>query len=174
MDIVHIDQIPAKESFSPVKINLEDETVSIKADTWVPYTALYKEFMEMEHLCKNGISPGVGLSAVQVGKPVKCFVAFIKNNWRHFLNCKYKGMSRKKRSMEGCLSLPGKHFLLERYSKIKVWGSELIIDQEDGLRIIEVNAAFSGMNAVIMQHEIDHADVDEGLAGCRQRFVVFG
>jgi len=155
VEIVPVDQMPSKELILPVETNQGDKLVLME-ENWVPYTALYKEFTDMEHLCKHGDLPGIGLSAAQVGKPTQCFVAFIDGEWRHFLNCKYKGMSTKKNSMEGCLSLPGRHFRLERYSKIKVWGNELVIDMEEGLKIIEVSRTFSGLDAVIMQHEIDH------------------
>jgi len=153
-EIVALDKIPSKEmleSAFPVEFNQEDRTVLIDGE-WVPYTALYKEFLDMQQLCKK--SDGIGLSAAQIGKPLPCFVASLDGTWRHFLNCKYRGMSFKKKSMEGCLSLPGRHFVLERYSKVKVWGHELVDD--DGLKIVEVNKAFSRINSVIMQHEIDH------------------
>jgi len=161
VEIVPVDKIPSKEEVEerfPLKFNPEEKTIALgnprEVEVWAPYTALYKDFLDMEQFCKK--NDGVGLSAVQVGSRLPIFVTFLDGKWRHFLNCKYKGMSSKKKSMEGCLSLPERRFILERYSKIKVWGNELAIDQEEGLTIIEVSQVFKGMNAVIMQHEIDH------------------
>lgn len=53
-------------------------------------------------------------------------------------------------SEEGCLSIPGKTFFLYRYPIIEV----VQPDSNEGL----ISGRFSGLNAIVIQHENDHLD----------------
>ena len=58
---------------------------------------------------------------------------------------------KKVTSIEGCLSLPKHRFSVERYEKIILKGKQLV-----GLEITIINRQYGGMEAIILQHEIDH------------------
>jgi peptide deformylase len=145
MKIVPVDEIPSPEKVRKVFCFKEE------------YIALYKEFLDMKELCIR--LGGIGLSAVQIGKPKAMFVASISGKWRYFLNCEYQGQGQKQSSIEGCLSLrtPAgtlRRFEVKRWEEVKINGQELI-DSPD-LTVIKIEKVFSGLNGVLMQHEIDH------------------
>ncbi len=105
---------------------------------------------------------GIGLAAPQIGKSLRIFVVHYKKLERVIVNptilevgeekkkpvvsAKKKG--RGKEILEGCLSLPHYYGPIKRPSKIKI--SYL---DENGKEQIE---EFSGFEAQIIQHEIDH------------------
>lgn len=111
---------------------------------------LIKDMVETMYV-KNG----VGLAAVQVGKPLQVFVLAKNYNSlnRHedlcLINPNWKKMSLfQKSDEEGCLSVPGIYGQRKRYTKIIVTGfnkkgEELEFTAEDFF-------------ARIIQHEIDH------------------
>lgn len=111
---------------------------------------LIKDMIETMYV-KNG----VGLAAVQVGKPIKlCVIAkeFNSLNQREdlcLINPSWKKVSIfKKIDEEGCLSIPGIYGKRKRYAKIKVSaydknGNKIEFQAEDFF-------------ARIIQHEVDH------------------
>ncbi len=119
---------------------------------------MYSQFLQMKELCKS--AQGVGLSAVQVGIPLQCFIAKIRKQWRYFLNCSYSGDGPKTTSLEGCLSFPGR-FEVRRYEIVTVKGFEFLessapASSPSGLSIVPLEEMFAGLDGFIMQHEIDH------------------
>lgn len=101
---------------------------------------------------------GVGLSAVQVGKPLRLFVAYStdKNQDLVFINPKITwrskklttGLPERKNKYEGCLSVPGVYGLVKRHNTINLnW-----LD----LKGKKHHQKFSGFLASIIQHEYDH------------------
>ncbi|MFB6212590.1 MAG: peptide deformylase [Candidatus Magasanikbacteria bacterium] len=97
---------------------------------------------------------GVGLSANQVGLEKRFFVAQIKdeNNKPKFYSIFNPEIIKKseetKKMMEGCLSIPDKHGIVERPKKVKIEHETL-----EGKR--KTMSAW-GILARVIQHEIDH------------------
>jgi peptide deformylase len=100
---------------------------------------------------------GIGLSAVQVGLPLKLFIANnspIDDNFGYYLNCEYTPVgATTQESMEGCLSVEGQ-YLVNRYPKIHVIGKQLVVG--DDLKLEDIDKDLEGRLAVVFQHEIDH------------------
>lgn len=103
---------------------------------------------ELETSNKFGVE-GIGLAAPQIG--INKRVAIVRIGHLHFnlVNCTIGDKYNKTISEEGCLSLPGKFYNIERYNQI------VIQDNELG-NIIKFSAY--GLPAVAIQHEMDHWD----------------
>ena len=94
---------------------------------------------------------GIGLAAPQVGSDFRICVAKVDNETYILINPKIKSYSRKKEIFEeGCLSFPGKYFLVERPVKVKIKARDL-----SGKKI-KIKA--EGLLARVLQHEIDHLE----------------
>ena len=92
---------------------------------------------------------GVGLSANQVGIKKALFVVFWKNKFYAFFNPEIVKHSKEKiLSEEGCLSVPDKICLVERYKNITLKARKI-----NGK---EIKLKAYGFLGVIFQHEIDH------------------
>ncbi len=98
---------------------------------------------------------GIGLAAPQIGKNVRIFVIKPKNKIDVIINPEVisiedenKNKKTKKNIMEGCLSLPHFYGPIKRSSKIKI----KFLDEKGEIKIKE----FTGIEAQIIQHEIDH------------------
>ena len=95
---------------------------------------------------------GVGLATPQVNRSLRLFVMTPKSfgQAEAVINptIEYLSEAGKKDSNEGCLSIPGKNFTVERYKKINVTyfnrKGEYIAEQAKGFR------------AIVFQHEYDH------------------
>lgn len=103
---------------------------------------------------------GVGLAAPQIGKNLRVFVARYENFDRVVINPEIikieKGTnakskkSSKKEILEGCLSLPYYYGPLKRAQKITI----KYLDEKGKSQ----TETFSGFNAQIIMHEIDHLE----------------
>lgn len=98
---------------------------------------------------------GVGLAACQIGENLSVFVMLKKGQIVPVVNPKVIKLSsakitleKAKTLMEGCLSLPNYYSPLIRAKEITI--QYLNISEE------EVTETFSGFEAQIVQHEIDH------------------
>lgn len=100
---------------------------------------------------------GVGLAAPQIGKNLRVFVVKYQSKPEVFINPKILSTSvfipktaskKRKKIMEGCLSLPHYYGLLKRPQKVKI---KYIA--ENGK---QVTKTFEGFKAQIIQHEVDH------------------
>lgn len=100
---------------------------------------------------------GVGLAAPQIGKNLKIFVMKPKKEAKVVINpeivqiTKITSSSKQKKKksiMEGCLSLPHYYSPIKRSMKVT-----LKYLSEDGN---EKTETFEGMEAQIIQHEVDH------------------
>lgn len=90
---------------------------------------------EMFRLMKE--NHGLGLAAPQVGIDARLFVT----HWGEvFVNPQFVGLGGKRPIREGCLSVPGRTGVQERYRTIQM---------VDGRR-------YYGMQAIVIQHEWDH------------------
>lgn len=105
--------------------------------------------------------PGVGLSAVQIGKLWRIFLARkdSKSEPMVFINPTITWQSKKlttgipdrENKLEGCLSVPGYYGLVKRAKKIKL--KYYIIHNS---KFIIHHSIFSGFLATVIQHEMDH------------------
>ena len=100
-------------------------------------------------------APGIGLAAIQVGRPVRMIVfdAGTKESPRPEVMIDPVIDWAKKRLVdmeEGCLSIPGRRMPVSRPSDVRVSYTDL-----DGVRRTR---DLGGMPARVVQHEMDHLD----------------
>lgn len=94
---------------------------------------------------------GLGLAAPQVGVSRRLFVYEIGNSGpRTLVNPKILVRDGEWEHEEGCLSVPGLFFLVERPKHVVVTGYDL-----DGR---EVSIEADELEATLYQHEVDHLD----------------
>lgn len=90
---------------------------------------------------------GLGLSAVQIGILKQVAIINLPNNFYVLVNPIIKGKEEKITYKEGCLSLMGITVVTDRYNKLSI---------EHGLigerKVLEC----TGLEAIVLQHEIDH------------------
>lgn len=91
---------------------------------------------------------GKGLSAIQVGIPLRLFVADTER--AIYINPQIIFQSGTQEGPEGCLSFPGK------YGKVKRFETVLVRAQNLHGEIFEEE--LTGMDARCVQHEIEHLD----------------
>jgi peptide deformylase len=149
LSIVPVEQIPKEVTDCPTN----------------DLVGLFGICLQMAELCIK--EHGIGLAAVQVGVPWKLFVvrymSGTNDQFRFFLNCRYVPLGEEKeKSLEGCLSLrrPNgdyRHFEVERHSKVKVEGYELLADTT--LRVEPITLEPLDYYRFVFQHEIDHQDL---------------
>ncbi len=99
-----------------------------------------------------GIESG-GISAPQVGvsKRVVYILNYDTGEFELLINPVVQSIGSKRDiDIEGCLSIPNIEKNVERYKKIKI----KYIDNEGK----KVNRRFTGLNARVIQHEVDHLD----------------
>ena len=94
---------------------------------------------------------GVGLSAIQVGVPLRLIVADVGEGKEVYINPKVIRLGGTKQEMlEGCLSFPGIYENVLRSTKITI--SYQSPDESN----LTLNA--KGLRAQMLQHEIEHLD----------------
>ena len=128
---------------------------------------IFRMAKEMEALCLK--ENGIGLSAVQVGIPLKLFVVrinsektFGQKGFICFCNTNYQPIDEAVDiSLEGCLSIRSpsgqlRHFQVPRYREIALTGYKLDVrGAELSLQHLQ-NIVLSGEQSIVFQHEIDH------------------
>lgn len=110
-----------------------------------------KMFDKMHHILVE--EKGLGLSGIQIGYPYRiCMIKLVSQ--KHFLPMInptiYNAYEVKNFPGEGCLSFPGQTVTTKRYNYVHC--------EYTDLRGKRVKAVFNGLEAVILQHEIDHMD----------------
>jgi peptide deformylase len=95
----------------------------------------------------------LGLTACQVGVPVSFFIVNklkLKGvkKFNYFINPCIEQLGTPLEDEEGCLSIPGKLYLVSRYNKIRVRSMMLNGTTRESV--------FSGLTARVIQHEFDH------------------
>jgi len=96
---------------------------------------------------------GIGLAATQVGVPHRLLVYRVEPDSpvNALVNPVLEWTSKEKEvSDEGCLSLPGVHVEVERPVHVRIRG----VDERGDALMIEA----SGLEARVIQHEMDHLD----------------
>ena len=90
----------------------------------------------------------IGLAHNQIKGNKFVFIAKLNNTWKTFINGEIIFYSKEKfKHLEGCMSFPNKENKVMRHNKI-ILRHETI----NGF----INEEFTGFNACIIQHEIDH------------------
>lgn len=107
---------------------------------------------------KNTSEPkGLGLSAIQIGYPIRIFVAKTKKDFEVFINPEItlvsketlkKVLKKERQFFEGCLSVPQIYGFADRPYQIKMsW------QDEKGQK---KSQSFKNRLAICLQHELDH------------------
>jgi peptide deformylase len=143
-------------NMSIVPVNLIPQALNVPFDNLI---SIFRTITGMEKICTD--QNGIGLSAVQVGIPLKLFIVQRNNGYEYYLNCEYFGVGEKTKSIEGCLSLRDsngelRRFEVERYSSVSIKGKQLKISDSSNLIIEDVDRTEKGLYAIVFQHEIDH------------------
>lgn len=122
---------------------------------------IYKTCQEMEFLCRK--ENGIGLSAVQVGLPLKLFI--LQNRQKEFdyyINTDYKNENLETIvSVEGCLSIRSvtgqlRHYQVDRYKNIIINGFRLNYKSTE-LKLEKVENFIPQLSeGIVFQHEIEH------------------
>lgn len=94
---------------------------------------------------------GIGLAAPQIGLNLRLCVIEIDGIIRYLINPKITSASKEKILFEeGCLSLPGDYYSIERSEKVTV--------RYQNEKNEEVKLRAHGLLAICIQHELDHLD----------------
>lgn len=94
---------------------------------------------------------GIGLAAPQIGLNLRLCVIEIDEVIRYLINPKITSASKEKILFEeGCLSLPGDYYTIERSEKVTV--------RYQNERGEDVKLRAHGLLAICIQHELDHLD----------------
>lgn len=106
---------------------------------------------------------GVGLSAIQIGFPVRVVVANIGGQRRTFLNPQWIDVedSKMRPVLEGCLSTPGMFETVYRYDKVLV--DYDVLETETSSQFLTQylrpeTLMLDGLWAQMIQHECEHLD----------------
>lgn len=134
-----------------------------------PVTKIDSKILELIRDLKETLAiqkdpEGVGLAAPQIGKSLRVFVANYKNFKKVFINPKiveahqslvtsHQSQTTKSEILEGCLSLPNYYGPLKRNQKLKI---KYQTPSTDHKSLITITESFSGFDAQIILHEIDH------------------
>lgn len=107
-------------------------------------------FHVMEEALNESKIEGCGIAAIQIGKPLACFIMKSGENIYRMVNPMiYDRQDPVVNANEGCLSLPGVKVNTQRFNEIKV----SFDDYDTGKHM---NAVMQGLEAIIYQHEYDH------------------
>jgi len=99
---------------------------------------------QLKEACKSAWTVGLGLTAIQIGIPLRAAWLIIANQETILINPKIiRITNRGKYIKEGCLSIPYKWTSVKRAFKIRYLNDEKIYTAK-------------GLKAQIIQHEIDH------------------
>lgn len=93
---------------------------------------------------------GLGMAAPQLGVLVRLIAVRIGEKWIAAVNPEFEPGARRARRIEGCLSIPGVQVLVERADV--GWFRWTDLDGAQHERKVE------GLDAVVVQHELDHLD----------------
>lgn len=117
------------------------------------YPELQKIIEDMYNTLRH--TNGIGLSAHQVGIPIKLFIVdlgeVITGFQKVFINSEIIEVSKDTETFEeGCLSFPGLFMNIERPKKVKI----KYLDENFKLH----EEWFDGLPAIVIQHEHDHTE----------------
>lgn len=100
--------------------------------------------------------PGVGLSAVQIGVPIRLFIMDSRNEHKTkyaFMNPEIvETVDEKVEVEEGCLSVPGVYEKVLRYPQLTIRATNILVEDEPRLFVVY------GLEAQIVAHELEHLE----------------
>lgn len=127
-----------------------------------------------ETLIHKSNPPGVGISAVQVGKPIRAFYTLLPKDYKDgddfknpilqlYINPSLSKVSeemtigKNKRSpiVEGCLSIPLIYGAVPRHEWVEITYQQL---NRETLKLTEKTEQLFGFTARVIQHEYDHLE----------------
>lgn len=121
-------------------------TKTAKKVTQPAHTNIHTLIQHMIKVCeKNG---GIGLAAPQVGTLLQVIIFKHKDRYYELINPKIHSMQEPIESLEGCLSLPGEQYMVNRFKLIEVG----FYNQQGK----HTRQFFHGNPAIIILHEMDH------------------
>ncbi len=116
---------------------------------------------DMIKLCAE--KGGVGISAPQVGIYKRMFVWMISDTqFQVVFNPRFFPDGKKIKTIEGCLSYPEEEYYLTRYKYIRgvFYSPIMVYTPVETIQIKKMTKRFSGINAIIFQHESQHVGYD--------------
>jgi peptide deformylase len=124
---------------------------TISKDTTLEECTNLDIFNRLEATLNASIVPGIGLSAIQIGIPIRAFILKAQGIWESQRVDIFNPVIEEQCNLvtgikEGCLSLPGINVTTKRFL-------ELTLRYNGGTR-----AVFTDLEAVIVAHEFDHCD----------------
>ena len=131
-----------------MKIVTDDKSLRIKSNnTSIAECDELKIWEKLEATLKENKN-GVGLSAIQIGIPIRAALAKIGDKIHKLVNPKIiaKSDEMTKFDREGCLSIPNKYVNTLRHKTITVENE------------INGTVTYEGFESIVVQHEIDHMD----------------
>lgn len=125
---------------------LHRKAEKIKDPSAAELRKLISEMIETMHAAE-----GVGLAAPQIGRSIRLFVIEVGGKVSVFLNPIIVEMSDETILYEeGCLSLPGEFFHIQRSERITLDFQDLHGDKK--------TVTAEGFLAIVLQHEMDHLE----------------
>lgn len=125
---------------------LHTETVTVKNPLDPAIQGLLPEMLRIMRE-----ADGIGLAAPQIGLNFRLCVIEIDGVIRYLINPKITSTSKEKILFEeGCLSLPGDYYSVERAAKVTV--------RYTNEKNEDVKLRAHGLLAICIQHELDHLD----------------
>lgn len=134
-----------------IKNKKEEEFLRQKTEVFDFYKHSKKETRELIKKMRSTMkkADGVGLSANQIGLPIRVFVTEFDNKFYAIFNPQIKKTSEEENNLdEGCLSVPEKFSPVKRAEKVWLEGFD-----QNGKKL-KIKAW--GFLARIFQHEVDH------------------
>lgn len=121
-----------------------------KADA-IPLVTEPIKVLAAQMLATMKVNGGIGLAAPQVGRSIRMLVFDTGRQFGILINPEIiETEDLPEAGMEGCLSYPGEFCRVARYKKIKVQYIDLA-----GKTVVK---SFEGLEARVVQHEMDHLD----------------
>ena len=139
--------MPENDKASPVIVQ---DLKTLRAKSGLATTQDAESILPRLRIVLGANPRGMGLSAIQMGYPVRLFTTRFHDGFLDFVNPMYiinpEGVCED--GVEGCLSLPGRQRRIKRYSEVTIrcenWGGAA--------------KTFHGLAARVVQHEMDHLD----------------
>ena len=126
-------------------------TVSAPVNTPAEAVPIFEDLRATLHEFRRTHGFGRGISAVQIGRPVRLIYIEFASETYAIRNPEYEFQSDDKfRLWDDCFSFPGLLVNLERSQSVRVRYE----DEQGKMRLVEATGALSEL----LQHEIDHLD----------------